>query len=116
MNLERLLQALMERLGGQAHVSTVFGDPIQCDGKTIVPVAKVGYGVGGAAGRSAGEDPDSPDEGGGAGGGVGLGASPFGVVEVTKEETRFIPFGGKKKLVLGLIVGFFLGLLIGRRR
>jgi uncharacterized spore protein YtfJ len=116
MNLERLLQSLMERLGSQAQVKTVFGDPIECDGKTIVPVAKVGYGVGGGEGHSAREHSDKPDQGGGSGGGIGLGASPVGVVEVTKEDTRFIPVGGKKKLILGLILGFFLGLLIGRRR
>jgi uncharacterized spore protein YtfJ len=115
MSLKLLLQSWTERLGSTAHVRTVFGDPIECGGKTIVPVARVSYGLGGGAGPSGpSEGEDEGDGGGGAGGGVC--AAPAGVVEVTRDRTRFIPAGGTKKLIAALTVGFFLGLLIGRRR
>lgn len=44
MNATDLLQKISEGLGSTATVQSVFGEPIHANGKTIVPVAKVGYG------------------------------------------------------------------------
>ena len=59
---------------------------------------------------------DSKDIKAGEGGGAGLGVhvKPIGVIEVTKEETRYIPLGDKKKLFGMLALGFLLGFFFGR--
>lgn len=69
-----LLQKIGETLGTTATVKSVFGEPIQANGKTIVPVARVAYGFGGGLGT--GRDrahTDTQGEGGGGGGACGHG-------------------------------------------
>ena len=65
-------------LGGKASVSAVYGDPIEADGVTIVPVARVSFGFGVGAGR--GRHDSRTDEGGGGGGGAA--AVPIGYIEI----------------------------------
>jgi uncharacterized spore protein YtfJ len=80
---------LVESLGATASASAVFGDPVEKDGVTIVPVARVRYGVGGGGGRGAGrkkkrdgDDATAPQEVGyGHGGGVQ--AAPVGYIEIS---------------------------------
>jgi len=58
-----LLECLADKLGGWASVTSVtavtavtavYGEPITRDGITVVPVARVGFGFGGGAGREIG--------------------------------------------------------------
>jgi len=77
---------LVESLGGTASASAVFGDPVEKDGVTIVPVARVRYGVGGGGGRGPGRkkkrDADDAEQVGyGHGGGVQ--AAPIGYIEIS---------------------------------
>jgi uncharacterized spore protein YtfJ len=119
MFVQHLLQAIAERLHSSASTHTIYGDPIETQGKTLIPVAKVSYGFGGGAtGMNVLDTPDKPPsgkalEGGGGGGGVCM--VPLGIVEVTLEQTRFLPFGGGKRMLGTLIVGLLGGILIGRR-
>ncbi len=117
MDIREFSHSLMERLQGSAAVKTVYGEPAIAEGKTIIPVARVTYGFGGGFGRmrrQPAEAHDSEQEGGG--GGAGVAVTPVGVIEVTPADTRFIAFGDKRKLAAAMILGLFLGLLIGRRR
>ena len=139
----RMLQSLFDRFQ-IAGAKLVFGEPIETQGKTIIPVAKVGFGFGAGAGRGnhSGDDEDPGDrreEGFGGGGGVGAshcgaaparrprgevvvggggggGARPVGVVEVTPDATRMIPFGQGRWLAAAGLIGFVLGVLFGSRR
>ena len=43
----KTLKSLLRCLRRDAGAKTVFGDPIAAEGKTLIPVAKVGYGWGG---------------------------------------------------------------------
>jgi len=114
MGMKEFFDSLTDRLHGSASVRSVYGEPVETQGKTIIPVAKVAYGFGGGYGETKGDDKEGRDkEGGGMGGGIAV--KPVGIVEVTKEETRFISFSGKKKLAGMLILGFILGLFFGRR-
>jgi uncharacterized spore protein YtfJ len=91
MNAAELLQRMGDTLGSTATVKSVFGDPIQVNGKTVVPVARVAYGFGGGAGGGKqGDNPERQGEGGGGGGGVR--AFPAGALEITEDRTRFVPF------------------------
>jgi len=43
-------------------------------------------------------------------------AKPVGVVEITKDETRFVPIEDTRKLAAILLFGFFLGIMVGSGR
>ena len=113
MNAKELLERLGDSLGSTATVKSVFGEPIQQDGRTVVPIARVAYGFG--AGGGGGDKTGKHEEGGGGGGGVR--AFPAGALEITSAGTRFIPFMNARSLIAAFGAGLLLGaLLIGRRR
>lgn len=82
-----LLERLAERLGAQASVTTVFGEPITAHGVTIVPVARAGFGFGGGSGRETGAEKSG--EGGGGGGGVDV--RPLGFIEIRNGTAAYRP-------------------------
>lgn len=89
MDIKESVKSVVDKFSSTGDVSRVYGEPIEKDGRTIIPVASVTYGVGGGHGRH-GKSSESGDEGEGAGGYVS--AKPIGVVEITAEKTRFIRF------------------------
>jgi uncharacterized spore protein YtfJ len=109
-----LLQSLKDSIVGQAGVKTIFGEPISAQGKTVIPVAKVIYGYGGGAGTGGVGNPSAQGEGGG--GGAGVRAIPVGVVEVSDQQTRFIPISSRKELAGAVLAGMLLGILLGWRK
>lgn len=114
MGMKEFFDSLSDKFHSSTGVKKVYGEPLETQGKTIIPVAKVAYGFGGGYGETKDDKEEGRNsEGGGVGG--GLAVKPVGVIEVTKEETRFISFSGKKKLFGMLALGFVLGFLIGRR-
>lgn len=119
MLVQHLLQAIAERLHSCSSIHMIYGDPIETQGKTLIPVAKVSYGFGGGAVGTNGLDSadkqpsESTLEGGGGGGGVRM--IPLGMVEVTSQQTRFLPFGGGKRMIGALAVGLIVGILMGRK-
>ena len=114
MRLKEFFDSITERLYGGAAVKAVYGEPIEAQGKTIIPVAKVVYGFGGGYGETGKDKKEGADkEGGGAGAGVR--AKPVGVIEVTEENTRFISCCDGKKYAVLLALGFIAGFFIGRR-
>jgi len=102
-----LLQSLKESVLGQASVKAIYGEPISAHEKTIIPVAKIIYGYGAGAGTG-GVGEKNRGEGGGGGGGVR--AIPIGVIEVSKQQTRFVPITDRKKLSGVLLVGMVIGM------
>ena len=109
MNLKETLEALAERLQTTG-VRTIFGEPISAEGRTIIPVARVAYGFGGSGGPSGTQAVQSRDlNGEGAGGGGGVRAVPVGVIEITREQTRFLRFDDWRPLAAAAIIGFGLG-------
>lgn len=101
-----LLQSLRESVLGQANVKTIYGEPISAHEKTIIPVAKIMYGFGAGAGTG-GVGEKNRGEGGGGGGGVR--AVPIGVIEVSRQQTRFVPITDRKKLSAAVLAGLVLG-------
>ncbi len=115
MSIEQYSKSIIDRLQASASVKTVYGEPIKAEGKTIIPVARVAYGFG--AGFGAGKNGETQTEGAvSGGGGGGVGANPVGVIEITKEGTRFVPVGEETRLLGALLLGLFLGLLLAGRR
>ena len=113
VSLQQYFQSILDRLQTTANVKTVYGDGITTEGKTIIPVARVAYGF------HAGISPQHKSNGGeqkeAGRGGAGIHIKPLGVLEITKEETKFIPIDEKKKLMGALFIGLLLGLWIGVR-
>ena len=109
-----LLQSLKDSILSQASVKAIYGDPIAAHGKTVIPVAKIVYGYGAGAGTGGVGDSRARGEGGGGGGGVR--AIPVGVVEVSGQQTRFVPITNHKRLAGAVLAGIGLGLLLGWRR
>jgi uncharacterized spore protein YtfJ len=108
-----ILQSLKESILA-ANVKTVYGESITAQGKTIIPVAKIVYGYGGGAGTGGVGDSRARGEGGG-----GCGAAraiPVGVVEVSEQQTRYIPITDQRKLAGAVAMGIGLGLWLGWRR
>ena len=81
----RLLEWLVSQVGGHARVQAVFGDPVERDGVTVIPVARVRWGVGGGGG--------SAPDGQGSGGGGGVAADPIGYIEMSSAGASFRPIG-----------------------
>jgi uncharacterized spore protein YtfJ len=109
-----LLQSLKESIFSQVGVKAIYGEPISAQGKTVIPVAKLMYGYG--AGAGTGGVGNSSAQGEGGGGGAGVRAVPVGVIEVSDQQTRFIPITSRKKLAGAVLAGILLGLSWRRRR
>lgn len=94
-------------------VKRVFGEPIEKDGLTIVPVARVmgGFGAGGPAETAAVEiegGTTAPAEGAksappvGMGGGFGVVARPAGVYVIREGRVRWLPSVDVNRLVFSM--------------
>lgn len=91
MDLNQLFDEI-EKTREAANWRAAFGEPQEIDGRTIIPVASVGYGFG--LGFGQGEAPAETEEsevktGEGGGGGGGASAKPLGVIVVTEDEVCF---------------------------
>jgi Sporulation protein YtfJ (Spore_YtfJ) len=79
---EDVVMRLSERLAITASARTVYGEPVHAYERTIIPVAKFGYGLGATSGGRNGENVG--------GGGGGVGAKPAGYIEITDQGTRYV--------------------------
>ena len=119
---QEILQSIAERFATTASVKQVFGEPIQANGKSIVPVARVEYRLGGGWGGGEQQDNSSspPRKGGGGGGGGGVTAYPMGALEVSDAGVRFIhffdPLQTAKAIAGGLIAFLVLRRLLSRHK
>jgi uncharacterized spore protein YtfJ len=116
MNTAETLQSLAGCIQHGASAKTVFGEPITAEGRTLIPVAKVGYGWGGGLRPNQADPAEQETAEPRLGFGGGLGAKPLGVFEVSQEGTKFIPIGIGKKILGALAAGLIVGLILGRRR
>lgn len=119
MEFEKVLEQISESLMNKASVNTVFGEPVEVQGKKVIPVAKVGCGFGGGGGgmdtaKQASES--RRPQGGGGGGGGGFRAIPVGVIEITPTSTRFIRFGASRRLMAAVAIGILIGKIARRLR
>jgi uncharacterized spore protein YtfJ len=102
-----LIESLVDRIGGRARTSTIYGDPVERDGVTVIPVARAMWGCGGGAGRD-----DEQQVGSGGGGGMLL--SPVGYIEIRGGSSSFRPIFKPPLGAISLVVGILLGLVIAR--
>jgi uncharacterized spore protein YtfJ len=110
--VEELLQRIGQTVGERANASTVFGQPVEREGITVIPVARARFGFGGGGGGSE----DAPEGEGGSGGGGGGGAlvSPVGYIEVRAGSAEFKRITGPLDF-LALVAAASLAVLALRR-
>jgi uncharacterized spore protein YtfJ len=85
--VDELLQRIGETVGDKANAATVFGQPVEREGITVIPVAKARFGFGGGGGGT--EGATDVEGGGGGGGGGGAMVSPVGYIEVRAGSAEF---------------------------
>jgi uncharacterized spore protein YtfJ len=107
---DELLQRIGQTVGDGAKVSTVFGDPVERKGITVMPVAKARFGFGGGGGAGA----RGGDQGSGGGGGGGALVSPVGYIEVHDGTAQFKRISSPVDL-LALVVAASLATLTVKR-
>jgi uncharacterized spore protein YtfJ len=83
--VNELLERIGQRVGQSAQVGAIFGEPVEREGVTVIPVAKARFGFGGGGGSGSREG----DEGSGGGGGGGVVVSPIGFIEVRDRTAEF---------------------------
>ena len=82
--VNELLERIADTVGRQARVSAVFGEPVEREGLTVIPVARARFGFGGGGGSGRADV-----EGSGGGGGGGATVSPVGFIEVRDGSADF---------------------------
>ena len=78
-SVDRFIGTMAEKLGAVARAATVFGDLVERDGITVIPVAKARWGFDGGGGKMVD----------GAGGGGGAQVTPVGFIEIKNNEANF---------------------------
>lgn len=101
-----LPERLAEALNTSAGAKMIYGEPIEHDGVTIIPVAKLRYGFGGGGGKHGGEE--------GSGGGGGEVVQPAGYIELKDGSSKYHAIREPMAFVPLVIAGGVTGLLLAR--
>jgi uncharacterized spore protein YtfJ len=99
------VQQMMEQARDMLTVRRVFGEPLEKDGITVIPAARVQGGGGGGGGQG----PEGT--GGGSGGGFGLNARPVGAFVIRAGQVSWQPALDVNRIVLGAEVVAVVALL-----
>jgi uncharacterized spore protein YtfJ len=89
-------------------VKRVYGEPLEKDGVTVIPAARVQGGAGGGGGEGA------QGEGRGSGSGFGVNAKPAGAFVIRGDEVSWRPAIDVNRLILGGQVVALVALLVAR--
>lgn len=96
-----IVQQLAEKLGIAANSATIYGEPVERDGITVIPVSKAMYGFGGGSGAGA----KGAEEGSGSGGGGGMVLTPVGYIEIKDGTSRFRSIPDPQRVVKIVAIG-----------
>jgi len=107
--VHELIEKVGAAVGTRANAAAVFGEPVERNGLTVIPVARARFGFGGGGGA------EGPDEGASGGGGGGGGVvSPIGYIELRDESATFKRISTSSDLV-ALVAAASLALLTVKR-
>ncbi|SRR5579871_1333702 len=98
-------------LGEHASVKTLYGDPVTVGEATIVPVARIAFGMGGGMGKGRKSESEG---GGGGGGGMWFWGGPSGYIEITPSGTRYVSISQRKRMAGALLIGLAAGFLAAK--
>jgi uncharacterized spore protein YtfJ len=113
-----LVQRIGKAVGESARATAIFGEAVEREGVTVIPVAKSRFGFGGGAGSAPGKgeteresDGEASGEASGGGGGGGGAVIPVGYIELRDGEARFKRIYNATDL-LPLLLGAALGAMV----
>jgi uncharacterized spore protein YtfJ len=121
---DKFIGTMSEKLGAVARAATIFGEPVERAGVTVIPVAKARWGFGGGAGHrttvdnagkaggASSERPVGEEEDGGGGGG-GVTVTPVGFIEIKDAQAEFRPI--RSTSFPWMIVGGFVTVFLLRQ-
>ncbi len=97
VNVEEILEAVGEELGGVAHGDAVIGSPLKLGDATVYPISLVSLGLGGGGGEGEESSGESGKGQGGAGHGAGGGvkARPVAVLVFQGDQVTVLPIPSK---------------------
>ena len=107
MIVQDVLRQLAEDMKQFAKTETIFGEPIEIQGNTVIPVCKMSIGYGGGGGE--GEGTDEKKRGGkgtGAGAGAGVKIEPAALIIAKEGEVSVVGIrakGSKLEALLEMI-------------
>lgn len=107
-----LLDRIGQTVGQRAQAASIFGEPVEREGVTVIPVAKARFGFGGGGGSAAHGGADEGSGGGGGGGGALV--TPIGFIEVRDRGSEFKRISGPFDFV-ALVAAASLALIAVRR-
>ena len=110
---DTFIGTMAEKLGAVARAATVFGEPVDREGITVIPVAKARWGFGGGGGQRKNEGAGGTQEDG-AGGGGGVLVSPVGFIEIKNNQANFRPI--RTISLAWIAVGGILSLFLLREK
>ena len=84
---QETLRITMEQIRGMVDANTIVGQPIQCDGATVIPISKVSFGF--ASGGSDLPTKVAKDMFGG-GGGAGVNITPVAFLVITPGDVKLL--------------------------
>jgi uncharacterized spore protein YtfJ len=108
-----LLQRIGETVGRKADAATIFGEPVQRQGVTVIPVATARFGFGGGGGSGTREG-EAGGVGAGGGGGGGVAVRPIGYIEVHDESAEFKRIRNPTDVLALVAAASLVGLTIRR--
>lgn len=112
MNFTATTEEMVRRIGtiqDEVGASACFGAPVERNGHTIIPVARVsfGYGMGfggGSGGKGVPGDFSSAEteggEGGGGGGGGGGSSTPVAIIDITDNDVKIEPINDSTRIAI----------------
>ena len=117
----KVIHETMDQFLGAAHVSAVYGQPIEQDDTLIIPSAEIvsiaGFGVGSGYGTNEESDSGEKQIGGGGGGGGGgkVLSRPVAVIVASPDGVRVEPVVDPTKIALAFFTTFgFMVAMIAR--
>lgn len=108
-----LLAELADHTGGRAGAQVAFGEPVEHDGVTVIPVARARWGFGAGSGTEHGMWRRRARGGGGGGGMV---VSPVGFIELRNGHARYRPVFDATSLVPAALAAGAAALVFLSRR
>ena len=107
MIVQDVLRQLAEDMKQFAKTETIFGEPIEIQGNTVIPVCKMSIGYGGGGGEGEGTDEKKRGgKGSGAGAGAGVKIEPAALIIAKEGEISVVGIrakGSKLEALLQMI-------------
>ncbi len=107
MIVQDVLRQLAEDMKQFAKTETIFGEPIEIQGNTVIPVCKMSIGYGGGGGEGEGTDEKKRGgKGSGAGAGAGVKIEPAALIIAKEGEVSVVGIrakGSKLEALLQMI-------------